>query len=356
MGKATTFKSLSLQHKAVRTRLKYLLLTVVLILIGSAALVYHLFLQPNSQIEEGTLFYIKTTDSYSSVLQNLSDEGIVQHPKGFDMVAQRMKLHQRIKPGKYLIPKGASTLDIVRKLRSGKYETQVIKIKAEMSRDSVISYLAANLEAEVDSIRAALTGPWMEEEGFTAENVWCIFLPDHYFFNWATDGKAVIDRFFEEYKKYWSKGRLGQAYALDLSAEQACILATIVDGEAVHLSEMPTIAGLYLNRLQKGMRLQADPTVLYMIAEEDRQRVFYSDLKRDHPYNTYRIDGLPPGPIMLPDKRAIAAVLQPEKHDYIFMSAKEDGSYYHYFTSSKRQHDINANRYRRMLDRNGIRR
>ncbi|NNJ56581.1 MAG: endolytic transglycosylase MltG, partial [Bacteroidia bacterium] len=195
---------------------------------------------------------------------------------------------------------------------------------------------------------------WVQENGFTSENVWCIFLPDHYHFNWATPADKAITRFVDEYNKFWTEERKNKAKALNLTTKQACILASIVDGEAIHVSEMPTIAGLYLNRMSKGILLQADPTVLYVVGREGRRRVLNRDLKKEDPYNTYLNTGLPPGPIFLPDKRAIEASINPKKHDYIFMCAKPDGSFKHNFTASSAQHLRNAAAYRRSLNRQGI--
>ncbi len=330
---------------------KHILIIGALSLLLSASLAYNYMFKSNVQAPEGDYFFIRSTDNYEQVLSNLVEEGIILNEQSFDLIANKMKLPQKIKGGKYLIKSGLSNVEIVRLLRSGKWENQVIKLKSEMTRESVLNYLASQLEANRKGLDTAMQADWLMDDGFTDENKWCIFLPDHYYFNWASTAEEVVKRFHDEYKKYWSKGRLSKAYNQDLSAEEACILASIVDGEAVHSSEMPTIAGLYLNRLKIDMPLQADPTILYIIGREGRNRVYFRDLKTQHPYNTYLNKGLPPGPIMLADKRAIEAVLAPEKHNYLYMVAKEDGSYYHYFASNYAQHQVYASRYRRKMNR-----
>ena len=317
---------------------------------------YNLIYAPELNLEVEEEFYVETGEAWEAIYSRLNDRNALSKPGAFYMLAKQMDVNEYVKPGKYLLKPGMSQLQLLRKLRAGQWENVVIKIKADMSRDSLVSYLAANLQAKGPKIQEILESKWVEENGFTRENVYCIFLPDHYFFNWATPADQVIERFYKEYQKFWKKERLVKAYNLELSAEEACILAAIVDGEAVHVSEMPTIAGLYLNRLNMGMALQADPTVMYANREEGRQRVLDEDKDEEHPYNTYHYVGLPPGPIMLPDKRAIEAVLDPVEHNYIYMCAKEDGSYYHYFTASYAEHRRNAARYRMSLNRQGIRR
>jgi UPF0755 protein len=220
----------------------------------------------------------------------------------------------------------------------------------------LVTYLASKLQANAKDISSFLISDWVSANGFTDENVWCIFLPDHYYFNWATNPEKLIERFNDEYKKFWTTENIQKAKSLNLTPAEACVLASIVDGEAIHVDEMSTIAGLYLNRLRKGIKLQADPTVLYVVGREGRHRVLRRDLEADGPYNTYKREGLPPGPIFLPDKRAINAVLNPKKHNYIFMCAKPDNSYRHNFTASSRQHTINANKWRRYLNQQGVRR
>jgi UPF0755 protein len=249
-----------------------------------------------------------------------------------------------------------SNLELVRKLRSGKWEKVVIKLKSEMTRDSIIKYLANNLQANEEELLKAMNNAWVSENGFTAENKWSIFLPDHYHFNWATTADKAILRFVDEYNTYWTADRIAQAKAQGLTTKEAVILASIVDGEAIFADEMPTIAGLYLNRINKGIPLGADPTIWFVVGKGERRRLLYVDLKKAHPYNTYLNAGLPPGPIFCPDKRAIEAAIAPKKHNYYYMCAKPDGSLRHAFANGLAEHNRNAAAYRRSLDRQGVRR
>jgi len=249
-----------------------------------------------------------------------------------------------------------SNLELVRKLRSGKWEKVIVKLKSEMTRDSVINYLAANLEASKDELAQAMNSAWVTKNGFTDENKWSIFLPDYYHFNWATPAEKAVLRFVDEYNTYWTASRKEKAKAQGLTTKEAVILASIVDGEAIFADEMPTIAGLYLNRVKKGIPLGADPTIWFVVGKGARRRLLYEDLKKVHPYNTYLNAGLPPGPIFCPDKRAIEAVIAPKEHNYYYMCAKPDGSLRHAFANGLAEHNRNAAAYRRSLDRQGVRR
>lgn len=334
---------------------KWLILFFILGVVGAGAAYYVLF-TGNTAATDDEYFYIRTDDSYAQVKRNLTYLGIVKNENTFDLVAEQMNLPNTYKAGRYKIEKGLSNVDLVRIVRSGQWEKSIVNLKIEMTRDEILNAISEALQTNKEEVEKAMNGAWVKENGFTEENKWVVFLPDQYYFNWATTGDKAIKRFIDEYNKFWTSDRLAKAKNQGLTSKEACILASIVDGEAIHISEMPIIAGLYLNRLKRGVLLQADPTVLYVVGREGRRRVLYKDLKTDDPYNTYKNQGLPPGPIFLADKRAIDAVIAPTNHNYIFMCAKPDGSYYHNFTSSASQHNRNASAYRRSLDRKGVRR
>lgn len=328
---------------------------LVLALFAIAGAYIVLFKGNTSAIDED-YFYVRQNESYEQMRANLVQHSIVKNIQTFDIVAMQMNLSSDFKPGRYKIPKGLSNIELVQKLRQGKWEKVVIKIPIEMTRTELLDYLSKNLEPDRDEIVRALNGDWVKQNGFTSENKWCIFLPDHYYFNWATTADMLVRRFENEYNSFWIESRLSKAKQLGMTTKEVTILASIVDGEAIHVDEMPIIAGLYINRLKKGQRLQSDPTVLYAVGGEGRRRVLYDDLRRAHPYNTYINVGLPPGPIFVPDKRAVDAVLNPTSHNFIFMCARPDGSFRHNFTSSLAQHNKNAAEYRKSLDKKGVKR
>ena len=330
----------------------------IFLLLGffTLAVAYYVLFLGNTNASDGEYFYIRSDDSYEQVLQNLTVHNLIENKVTFDLVAKQANLPNKYKPGRYKIAAGMSNLELVRKLRSGKWEKVVIKLKSEMTRDSIIKYLAHNLQANEEELLKAMNNAWVSENGFTAENKWSIFLPDHYHFNWATTADKAILRFVDEYNTYWTADRIAKAKAQGLTSKEAVILASIVDGEAIFADEMPTIAGLYLNRINKGIPLGADPTIWFVVGKGERRRLLYVDLKKAHTYNTYLNAGLPPGPIFCPDKRAIEAAIAPKKHNYYYMCAKPDGSLRHAFANGLAEHNRNAAAYRRSLDRQGVRR
>ena len=167
--------------------------------------------------------------------------------------------------------------------------------------------------------------------------------------------EQFVARMLKEHKRFWNSTRLAKAKAQGLTPDEVMTLASIVDEETAKDDEKPMVAGLYLNRLKRGMLLQADPTVKFALGEFELRRILYVHLQTDSPYNTYRYAGLPPGPIRIPSMSAIESVLNPERHPYIYMCAKEDFSGYHNFASTLTQHNANARRYQQALNKRGIR-
>ena len=187
------------------------------------------------------------------------------------------------------------------------------------------------------------------------DDITCIFLPNTYQFYWNTSAEEFVERMLKEYSNFWNSSRKKKASKLGLNYCEISILASIIEKEQnIRLDERPVIAGLYLNRLDKGMKLQSDPTVIFALGDFTIRRVLKKDLKFDSPYNTYIYSGLPPGPICIPSINAIDAVLNATKHNYIFMCAKEDFSGYHNFAKNVREHNKNAKMYRRALNKRRI--
>ena len=316
---------------------------------------YYIFFAVNTTLtSDGVYFYIRHDDNYATVRQGLINNKIVKNVQTFDLAAKKMNLSNTFKPGRYKIDGQFTNVELIRKIRNGNWHKVIVKVDIEMTRAQIMKHLVSSLEPNKEELVEAMNGDWVQQNGFTDENKWCIFLADHYHFNWALSADDIIQRFLYEYNTFWSPNRQAKAKSLGLTTKEACVLGSIVDAEAIHVSEMPTIAGLYLNRLKKGILLQADPTVLYVVGREGRRRVLNRDLRTQHPYNTYINKGLPPGPIFSADKRAILASINPQKHNYIFMCARPDASYFHNFTASAAQHRKNARAYRKSLNARGV--
>jgi UPF0755 protein len=203
---------------------------------------------------------------------------------------------------------------------------------------------------------------FLQKNGFTEDNIFAMFLPNTYEVYWNITAEKFRNKMLEEYNRFWTNDRVKKATALDLSPVQVITVASIVHKESVKKSERPIIAGVYLNRLIQGMPLQADPTVIYALKLRDNdfdqiiKRVLYNDLFINSPYNTYKNIGLPPGPIAMPDVDAIDAVLNAEKHDYIYFCASVEKFGYHVFASTYEQHQVNAKKYADWINNQGTKR
>ena len=194
----------------------------------------------------------------------------------------------------------------------------------------------------------------MQSDGFKRENIISVFIPDTYEFYWNTSPEKLYTRMLREYKKFWNSDRIGKSENIDLSPLEVSVLASIIDEEASKQDEKPRIAGVYLNRLKRGIPLQADPTIKFAINNFTVNRILYKHLEVDSPYNTYKHAGLPPGPIGCPSVEGIEAVLNAEKHDYIFFAAKADFSGYHNFSRTLSEHNRYANQYQKELNKRRI--
>ncbi|MFT4522289.1 MAG: UPF0755 protein [Bacteroidia bacterium] len=331
-----------------------LMLIIVPVAMG---LVYFLALQNNlKSLAKNELNVFLTSDaSYEDLYLQL--EAKLNKPEQFDLLAKQMNLPNHIHPGMYTLKKSMSNVQIVRLFRSGKHTPIKLMLKPGIKRNEIFGVLGKLLQPDsISFVHFIDTATWLKEHNLNQETWSTIFHGNTFFFKWSTGPEQVFNRFLKESTKFWNAQRMASASNLDLSKKEVYILASIVDAEAIFNAEMPTIAGLYLNRLEKKMFLQADPTILFFVNEDGRKRVLYDDLKKESPYNTYLNVGLPPGPVLLPSDKAIDAVLNASSHDYIFFCAKADLSGYHEFTASYNQHLRNRDRYKKALDARGIKR
>lgn len=300
-------------------------------------------------------FYVHTGDTYEDVLDRIREQNIVRHPDLFDFAAQRMDYPLHVKPGRYKLTAGMNNRRFIGNLRGGYQDAVKLRFANIRLKENFAGLLGKSFEADSTRFSEILNNEAVAEQyGFNAENFYTMFIPNTYELYWNTSPDKVIERLHTEYKRFWTETRLAQAEAQNLTPTEVSILASIVRGEALHNDEMPEIAGLYLNRLKKGMLLQADPTVIFANNDFTIRRVLNRHLTIDNPYNTYRYKGLPPGPITMPPIVAIDAVLNPAQHDYIYMCAKDDFSGYHNFAVTMAEHLVNARKFQRALDERNI--
>ncbi|MDE6381037.1 MAG: endolytic transglycosylase MltG [Muribaculaceae bacterium] len=256
--------------------------------------------------------------------------------------------------GAYLIEAGMSPLTAMRRLTSGPQEPLTITINGFRLLPVLEEKVAARFDFTPDSIAAVLSDPdAVREYGLTPEQAMSLFINDSYEFFWDASPAEVVRKVGEHYLDVWTPERKAKAEALGLSPADVMIIASIVDEESNKLDEKGTIGRLYINRLKRGMRLEADPTVRYAGGDFTVKRV-RNPHDIDSPYNTYLHLGLPPGPIRTTSVETIDAILNSAPHDYIFMCAKEDFSGYHNFAATYPEHQANARRWKRELDRRGI--
>ena len=302
--------------------------------------------------------YIATNGTFDNVVDSLEKHHVLIDMSGFKWVASRKKYEDKVKAGRYEILPGMSNNEIVNMLRIGKQKPIKLTFNNIRTKAELAGKISAQLEFDSLSLIQILNdNSYLQNFGFTTESVISIFIPNTYEMNWNKTPKEFFEKMNKEYKKFWTESRERKRKSLKLSKLEISTLASIVQAEqAVRNDEKPRVAGLYVNRINKGMLLESCPTLIYAIGDFSIRRILNKDKEIESPYNTYKYPGLPPGPINLPEISSIDAVLNYEKTEYIFMCAKEDFSGYHYFSTNFHQHNIYAQRYQMVLDRKGIKR
>lgn len=303
-----------------------------------------------------SILYIQDGTDFQTLSNKLYQEGFIQNQSSFEWVSKLMKYSDgQIKAGRYKLEPGMHNRSLVSLLRSGRQEALDLTFNNVRTLDQLAGKLSAQLVHDSLSILTHLRDPKVQEKyGFNDETMITMFIPNTYKIYWNTPIPKFMDRMKKEHDKFWNEERRSQADALGLIPEQVYTLASIVEKETLAAKEKSKIAGLYLNRLNKNMLLQADPTVVYAVGDFEIRRVLNKHLELDSPYNTYKYTGLPPGPIYMPDISTIDATLSPEKHAYLFFCARPDNSGLHAFAKTNAQHEQNARKYHSWLNQNRI--
>lgn len=306
-------------------------------------------------VAERSSLFIYRADAYPAVADSVKTR--IRHQWAYDIYADRLDLPETFKPGHYVLEEGMSVIDVVRMLKLG-LQTPV---KVTMNNVKTPAFLAGKLARQIEADSAQLASAFMdrakaEQLGFSDPlTMFSIFLPDTYEFYWTVTPGDFIDRMYKEYKKFWaSSGRDEKRKRSGLNRVEVATLASIVYEETRKTDEMPRIAGVYVNRLRKGIPLQADPTIKYAMQDFGLRRILYRHLKYESPYNTYLHRGLPPSPICMPSVEAIDAVLNYEDHDYIFFCARPTFDGYHNFARNLSEHNANARAYQNELNKRKI--
>ncbi len=317
---------------------------------------YQVFFTENILVEKGDeVILIEEEMSFKELQDKLYDRGIVNDILSFSFVAKILGYQDNIKPGLYLLEKDMTNLQAVRLLRSGEQIPTRITFNNVRLKSELAAKITNDVQADSTAFLALLENDSLiNSYGFTSDNIMTMFIPNTYEVYYTTSAKGIFDRMHREYERFWTDERIAKAEALGLSPKEVSILASIVQAESIKSDEKPRIAGVYINRLDRNMRLQADPSLVFAIGDFTMKRVLNIHKEVDSPYNLYKHTGLPPGPINLPEINSIDAVLNAEEHKYIYFCAKPDFSGYHAFATNLREHNRNAARYQNELNKSRI--
>ena len=266
-----------------------------------------------------------------------------------------MKAKVEKREGAYRIDKGMSPFTAARRIRNGAQSGVRFTFNNVRTLEEWTQRWGEMFMAGPDAMRKVLKDSTIcAKYGKTPQTIACLLMPDTYEFYWEITPEKMLDRMFDYYNDFWTDRRKSKAEKLGLTPDEVATVASIVEEETIKADERGKVARLYLNRYEQGMRLQADPTVKFAIGDFSIKRITVPMTQINSPYNTYRVNGLPPGPIRLPEKSTIDAVLDAPDHDYIYMCARADFSGYHDFTRDYAAHLENAHRYQEALNARGI--
>ncbi len=314
-----------------------------------------ILLRENVKADTDVRIYVPTGSSFEDLTDTLRSAGVLRSERNF-IITSRLKSYGRsVKPGSFIIEPGMSNNNIVNILRSGRQAA----VNVTFNNIRTIEELAGKIGGQIEADSATLSAFLADEnnylaDGFDRRTVIAVFIPDTYQLYWSVDAMAFYRRMLKEYRTFWNEDRKVAAKTLDLTPTEVSVLASIVDEEASKADEKPRIAGVYINRLRQGIPLQADPTVKFAVNDFTLRRILNKHLEVDSPYNTYKFRGLPPGPIRCPSRSGLEAVLNAEKHEFLYFVAKHDASGYHHFSRTLAEHNRYAAAYRRELNRRRI--
>ncbi len=334
----------------MKQKLIYAALAVSFVIAAVAGIVLGVYWSDNKKgnFSEKYVLYVYPETTASDVLDSL--RSCVLRPNSLKRVFRKMDVAENIRPGRYVIEPSSPSIYVARMLVFGWQTPQKLTFSGTLrSREKIAARISSQMMVDSATVINALNDKdFLAGYGFTPENVFAMILPDTYELYWTASITEIFDRLKKEYDTFWTPARLEKAAALKLTPMQVSVLASIVSGETLAVSEYPVIAGVYLNRYRKGMKLQADPTVAFCYNYE-LDRILKKHLSVDSPYNTYKYKGLPPAPINVPPKACLDAVLNPDKHNYLYFCASPAFDGTHNFATTYSAHQKNARAFQRAL-------
>ena len=288
----------------------------------------------------------------ATVMDSLANTELLSHPRMFTLLSGALGVWDKLKPGRYEVS-GKSLLGFVRDLRNGKQAPVKMVITKLRTKEDLARVAGKLLECDSSAVMDLLRDDKaLAPLGLDSNTAMTAVIPNTYFFDWNTTPEKLFKRLAAERATFWTKERKAAARSIDLSPEQVYILASIIEEESNKNDEKPRIASVYLNRLHKPMRLSADPTVKFALRDFTLKRIYLKHIEASEasPYNTYKHEGLPPGPICTPSENTIDAVLNVESTNYLYFCARPDFSGYHAFAATAEEHMRNAKAYQKALD------
>ena len=337
-------------------RISAVLLNIGLLAILAVLFTAYVLLAPNSSASGNKSQYLLIPDNstFETVTQQLSETGVLRSVFTFTLTA-KVYGYKNIKPGRYEINPGISNLRLVHKLKTGRQSALKLTFNNIRTKEQLAGRLSKQIMADSASILQHLNdSAFLTKYELNPNTSVALFIPDTYEVFWDMAADELFERMKKEYDRFWNDERKEKAALIPMTEVEVSTLASIVEEETNSKSERPIVAGLYINRLKTDMPLQADPTVKFAYGDFSLRRITGTHLRTQSPYNTYKNKGLPPGPIRLATASGIDAVLNHEKHNYIFMCAKETLNGEHNFAATYAEHQVNARKYQKALDERKI--
>lgn len=317
---------------------------------------YGMLLNHPFHVDKATYLYIDDDDNIDSVYTKLETQLHCSTLRGFRLLSSLCGYEGHIRPGAYQIDASFTTWLAFHRVQQGMQTPVKLTIPSVRTTGRLAKTVSRQIMADSASISRLLSdSAYCARLGYRTQTLPALFIPNTYEVYWTITPEQFIERMQTEHNRFWNEARKEKAKSIGFTPNEVVTLASIVEEETAKESEKPTIAGLYINRLHKGMPLQADPTVKFALQDFTLTRIRHKHLECDSPYNTYRQTGLPPGPIRIPSISSIESVLNYTRHNYLYMCAKEDFSGYHNFAENMKQHLQNAARYQKELNKRNIR-
>lgn len=340
--------------KIVKRILVFVIIIMALVAVMGGIGYYYVF-SPNTVVTDDGILYIRDSNSVVQVFETLRSRGYIKNPNTLSSVAKLKKFSSSVKSGKYKIRDGMNNNELVNMFRVGNQVPVHFTFNNMRTIEEFADEAQEELAVSKDELMALLTdSDVLAELGFNSNTILAMFIPNTYEIYWNIPAMDLLKRMKKEYARFWNENRMAKAREIGLSPEEVITLASIIEEETVKAEEYPVIAGVYMNRLNKGIKLDACPTLKFVLGDFTISRILDRHMQIDSPYNTYMYAGLPPGPIRMASIKVIDSVLNYQKHDYLFFCAKSDFSGYHNFSRTLRQHNAYAREYHRELNKRKI--